>query len=183
MLILGIAVLSTFIIAIQPARVRALAQEVQLWAVVLAVFGVVAQSVGLQFGGLAGHALLATGMAALVAAAWSLRRWPGGTLFVIGVALNALVMSVYGRMPIPPDVIERLQLSYSVGTILAGSKDVVANGWLASWLGDRFIMPIPVVNRTIVWSLGDLVMLAGVVRAATARIPDAKVSRTAQSGV
>jgi hypothetical protein len=110
-------------------------------------------------------------MAALFGAAWSLRRWPGGWLLVLGIGLNAVAISMYGRMPITPAVMAQLDMAYAVGQIPAGSKDLVAQGTIATWLGDRFILSLPLLHVISVWSLGDVVLLSGICRTAAAKVP------------
>jgi hypothetical protein len=172
MVILCIAVLGTLLVVAQPARARRLAGDVRPTTVVLALLGAVAQVWGMQIGVPQwSHALIIGSMLALLAATWSLRRWPGGWLIVGGVALNALAMSVYGRMPITPDVLAQFDLAYTVGHVLDGSKDIVAQGAIATWFGDRFVLGLPWALGSVVWSLGDVVLLGGLCRAAVAKVP------------
>lgn len=172
MVILCLAVFGTLLIAAQPARARRLASEVRGTTVVLALLGAGAQAWGMQIASPQwSHASIIVSMLALVAASWSLRRWPGGWLVVGGIALNALAMSVYGRMPITPAVLAQFDLTYAVGHLLDGSKDIVAQGAIATWLGDRFVLSLPWALGGVVWSLGDVVLLGGLCRAAVAKVP------------
>lgn len=172
MVILCVAVLGTLLVVAQPARARRLASNVRSTTVVLALLGAVAQAWGMQIASPQwSHALIVVSMIALVAASWSLRRWPGGWFVVSGVAFNALAMSVYGRMPITPAVLAQFDLAYTVGHVLHGSKDVVAQGVIATWLGDRFVLSLPWTLGSVVWSLGDVVLLGGLCRAAVAKVP------------
>jgi hypothetical protein len=172
MVILCIAVLGTLLVAAQPARARRLASEVRPTTVALALGGAIAQAWGMRSTSPQwSHALIVVSMLTLVAASWSLRRWPGGWFVVGGIALNALAMSVYGRMPITPAVLAQFDLAYTVGHVLDGSKDIVAQGAIATWLGDRFAVSLPWTLGSVVWSLGDVVLLGGLCRAAVAKVP------------
>ncbi len=169
--ILLIALIATLFLAVQPDRARFLATEVRLTSVGLALLGATTQAVGLQVGARLGHMLVTVSMVALLGAAWSLRRWPGRWLLVLGVGLNAVAMMTYGRMPITPDVLAQFHITYPVGHMLAGSKDLVAQGAVASWFGDRFVFSLPFWHGIIVWSVGDLILLSGICRAALAKVP------------
>ncbi|GIV95470.1 MAG: hypothetical protein KatS3mg057_0127 [Herpetosiphonaceae bacterium] len=146
---------------LQRGRVLTLARHISPWALPCSLFGTTAQTLGMSIGGGTGHLLITLSAAALTSAAYALRRWPGGPLLVAGVALNALAMTAYGRMPIAPEVLMRLGHSLPDGTVLSGSKDIVADGWLAYWLGDRFILALRPVSHVTIFSFGDLLMIAG----------------------
>ncbi len=168
-LIVGTSSAAVLLILSRPRRALQLAAQISPFRAAWAIAGSSLAYGGLTASGLRGQILVGLGMAALLGAAWSLRMWPGGWLLIMGVALNGLAMTVYGRMPITPQVLTALQLDYPVATVLSGSKDIVAQGRLAAWIGDRVVLPLPVVARTTVWSIGDLLLLGGIVRAATAR--------------
>lgn len=172
MVIVCIAVLATLLVVLHPARARQLAGNVRGTTLVWALLGALTQAWGMQMSAVSfNHALLAISMVALLAATWSLRRWPGGWLVMLGIACNALAISVYGRMPITPTVLAQFDLPYTVGHVLHGSKDVVAQGMIATWLGDRFVLSLPWALGSVVWSLGDIVLLGGLCRAAVAKVP------------
>jgi hypothetical protein len=162
------AMIGALIILLGPARARLLREHLPQRSVVLAPVGTYVEVVGLNAGGMWGHLCVAAGISALLIAAWPLRSWRGGRLLFIGVALNSLAMMLYGRMPITPSVLATLDLSHEVGTELLGSKDIVMDSAVAQWLGDRFVLTLPLINRTTVWSAGDLLMLMGILRAGTA---------------
>ena len=89
---------------------------------------------------------------------------------LLGLTLNAAAMAAYGRMPMAADVARAAGLIYPVGTALVGNKDIVAQGWLAEWLGDRFILELPIIHYTSVWSFGDMLLLSGIGWAAIGKV-------------
>lgn len=167
MLIFATALLATLLIACQPQRAQALAARIPRYSAIVAAVSAGAEFVGLRLTGAASHLLIGAGAAGLIVATWPLRRWPGGWLVLLGVGLNGLAMAVYGRMPLPGHVLQSLRLAQPTGTVLAGSKDIVAQGLIGELFGDRFRLDLPLLQRTTVWSIGDLLMLAGMLQAAT----------------
>jgi hypothetical protein len=165
-IVITTAVGSLLILA-QPARAARLAHHIPLRAALLASVGTSVEVLGLNAGGIGGRACLVCGIVALLGAAWPLRHWPGGWTLLSGVALNGLAMVVYGRMPLSPAALEALHVNYPLGTVLWGSKDIVVQGLVAQWLGDRFVLDLPLVETTTVWSVGDVLLLMGIFRAAT----------------
>lgn len=90
---------------------------------------------------------------------WSLR---GALIVALGVGLNLLVMAFHGgAMPIRADVLASIGHSAPVGTLLAGSKDVVIDS-SGLWLLSDWIV-IAVRHTTVVVSPGDLILVAGIV--------------------
>lgn len=165
------AAVGSLMILVQPARAARLAHHMPLRSALLASVGTSVEVIGLNAGGIVGRACLVCGIVALLGAAWPLRRWPGGWTLLSGVALNGLAMAVYGRMPLSPAALQALQLNYPLGTMLWGSKDIVVQGLVAQWLGDRFVLDLPLVETTKVWSVGDVLLLTGIFRAGTAPCP------------
>lgn len=91
------------------------------------------------------------------------RRVPGLLLAGGGALLNMAVMIAYGgRMPVHPGVLQWLGATPDAGQILEGTKGVVgAGGSLLLLLGDW--LPLPgAVSGVALWSVGDLILLAGV---------------------
>ena len=170
MLIVMLALLGTAAVLLRRNQALALAELLSGRLVLLSLVGVGVELVGLRVGGELGHGLVVFGLAALVVASWALRRWTGGWLLIVGLSLNAIAMAFHGHMPIAPEVLEQIGISHPIGTVLSGSKDVVAVGWLAQWLGDRFVTAIPSLRYTIAWSLGDLLLIGGICRAATGQV-------------
>jgi uncharacterized protein DUF5317 len=170
MLILILALLGTAAILLRRDHALALAELLPGRSVVLSSLGIGMELVGMRVGGEFGHGLVVLGLAALLAASWPLRRWTGGRLLILGLTLNAIAITLHGRMPITPEVLREIGIAKPIGTPLEGSKDIVAAGWVATWLGDRFILALPFLHYTIVWSLGDLLLIAGICRAATGQV-------------
>jgi hypothetical protein len=174
MLILILALLGTATLLLRHDHALALAERLPGRSVTLCLVGIAIELLGIAAGGGLGHGLVVLGIAALIAASWPLRHWSGGWLLILGLTLNGIAMAFHGRMPMPPEVAGEIGLAHQLGTPLEGSKDIVAAGWAATWLGDRFIMAIPFVHYTIVWSLGDLLMIGGICRAATGQVQHAQ---------
>lgn len=166
-----VAGLSIAAVVLQPRRIHACAASLGSATPALAIVGAALEGWGLRLGGAYGHALVVLGLGALMAALWRIRHWSGGWLLFVGLAANALPMMVYGRMPLLADVAATLGLSQAVGTVLHGSKDVVMDGALAAWLGDRWMWQWPGSRQVSVWSNGDLVLLLGLVRTLTGPLP------------
>ncbi len=171
------------LMVVQHRRAQLLAVHTPPLSVVLGIIGSSVEMIGLRTGGPVGSIAITIGMICLCRAAWGLRRWPGGWLLVAGVACNGVVMAVHGRMPITPDVLQRVGLTVPVGMVLAGSKDIVAEGWLATWGGDRFITVVPFTDLTSVWSMGDLLLLAGALRAVIGRIDETSLALSPNGAV
>jgi hypothetical protein len=170
MLALIVAAGATATVLLRRNHALALAAQLDRRFAVLCLGGAGMEVVGLRVGGLVGHALIVVGLGTLLVAGWALRRWPGGWLLLFGLTLNAAAMAVYGRMPMAADVAHAAGLIYPVGTALVGNKDIVAQGWLAEWLGDRFILELPIIHYTSVWSFGDMLLLSGIGRAAIGKV-------------
>jgi len=174
MLILILALLGTATLLLRREHAVALAERLPGRSVALCSVGIATELLGIAAGGGLGHGLVALGIGALIAASWPLRHWRGGWLLILGLTLNGLAMALHGRMPMPPEVASEVGLAHQIGTLLEGSKDIVAVGWAATLLGDRFVMALPFVHYTIVWSLGDLLMIGGICRAATGQVRHAQ---------
>jgi len=90
----------------------------------------------------------------LVAFALSNRHVPGLTLVALGVFLNALVITLNGGMPVSAAGQE------DASPVVVGSikHEPLSDETLLPWLADR--VPVGLTNQ--VWSLGDLLLVAGV---------------------
>jgi hypothetical protein len=174
MLILTLALLGTAMLLVRRDQALALAEQLPGRSVALCSAGIAAELLGIAAGGAIGHGLVVLGVGALIAASWPLRQWRGGWLLILGLTLNGAAMALHGRMPMPPEVAAEVGLAHQLGTLLEGSKDIVAAGWAASWLGDRLIMAIPFAHYTIVWSLGDLFIIGGICRASLGQVHHAR---------
>jgi hypothetical protein len=172
MAILAMTVLGALLCALRHRYTVQLARTLDPRLVALAGVGAVLELIGLRAGGVLGHALIVAGLVALLRAAAETWSWPGGKLLCIGLALNALVIAIYGRMPITPQAIGGAGRVGAPGAILEHSKNIVVEGWLASWLGDRFITYIPALDYYTIWSVGDFVILCGVTLMLTGRLND-----------
>ncbi len=101
---------------------------------------------------------------------WRNRRLPGILLVGLGVACNLLVILVNGGlMPISPETLVRINPGstldwWPTGTHYGYSKDVIlAKGDTRLWfLSDVLVLPPPFPWPTA-FSLGDLVLAAGIV--------------------
>lgn len=85
----------------------------------------------------------------------------GAPLISVGMLANLLAMALHGgRMPIHTDLVAGLGAPSSVGTALAGSKDVVVSGSPILWLSDQFTVSFQ--HITLIASPGDIVVVAGI---------------------
>lgn len=110
-------------------------------------------------------ALLIIGAILLAWFCWLNRRHLGIWLAAAGIALNMTVMVANGgTMPVNRAAIEQKsgmefqggeQPELTKATVLDDSDAALA------WLGDRWLLPGPLA-RLAVWSIGDLLLLAGV---------------------
>ena len=91
----------------------------------------------------------------LVAFALSNRHVPGLTLVALGVFLNALVITLNGGMPVSAAAGREAASTQFVGSI---KHEPLTDETLLPLLADR----IPVGPAGQVWSLGDLLLVAGV---------------------
>lgn len=105
---------------------------------------------------LTGPVLLASHLALLVFV-WRNRLLPGMALIFAGFAMNALVITANGAMPVSREAL--FAVSGGATTVIPpGKHRLLADGDSLVWLAD--IIPIPVL-RTVV-SAGDVVLGAGV---------------------
>ncbi|PLS78881.1 MAG: hypothetical protein CYG59_16170 [Chloroflexi bacterium] len=167
MTIVVVACAVVLCLVVQRRRAQLLAAHLPAYSVVLSMVGCGVETIGFRLSGSASSAALTVAMACLCGAAYGLRRWPGGWLLIAGIACNGLMMAIHGRMPITPAVLQHVGIASPAGTVLPGSKDIVAEGWLATWGGDRFVTVVPFTDLTSVWSIGDVLLIAGVLRAVT----------------
>lgn len=105
-------------------------------------------------------ALLRLGYALLIVVAFANRQAPGGRLICLGLLLNALPILIYGRMPIAPDMLAWGNQTASIGSGLAWSKDIVQKPTPLLLLGD--VLPISVPGYKAAWSIGDVLLVLGV---------------------
>lgn len=89
-------------------------------------------------------------------------RIAGVPLMSAGVVLNMLPMALHGgAMPVRSDVLARIGLVASPGTLIAASKDVVVETSALWMLGDWLVIQSRVL--TLIASPGDVLVLAGIV--------------------
>jgi len=95
------------------------------------------------------------------------RRRAGIALAIAGIVLNFVVMGANGgTMPISPATLRAMHgPDAAPGTELSRSKDRVVHDAQARLpiLGDRLLLPGPLA-RLAAWSIGDVLLLAGVFR-------------------
>lgn len=98
---------------------------------------------------------------------WLNRRRAGLPVATLGVTLNLLVMGANGgTMPIGPATFARMSnVQARPGTAIPFSKDRLLEDHQArlAWLDDRLLLPGP-LGRLAVWSVGDVLILAGIGR-------------------
>jgi hypothetical protein len=99
--------------------------------------------------------LLLTSNLALIAFVWSNRLLPGMTLIFAGFALNALVITANGGMPVSREAL--IAVLGGSGTFTPGKHRVLEPGDRLAVLGD--VLPIPVLKAVV--SIGDIVLAAG----------------------
>jgi hypothetical protein len=109
-----------------------------------------------------GDALLRIAYGLLLAVAWANRRLPGGPLILAGLTLNALPIFVYGRMPLSSAMALWGQHDGAIGALLPATKGVVVRPTPLLMLGD--IIPLHLFGWRAAWSIGDLLLCAGVTR-------------------
>ena len=87
------------------------------------------------------------------------QKLPGMLLVAVGLALNVIVITSNGAMPVSPEAARRSGASTSVEG--AGAKhEVMDEDTVLPWLGD--VIPVPGVG--LVLSVGDVVLAAGMSR-------------------
>lgn len=122
--------------------------------------------------GLPAIALILATHVALLAIAIRNHALPGAPLVALGLAMNLAVMAANGGlMPIAPDTLERAGRveawkigDGSPGTRVASSKDIILprDQTRLELLADRFWTGLP-GRLSVVFSLGDVVLLSGIV--------------------
>ena len=105
------------------------------------------------------------------------RRLPGMLVADVGLALNLLVIVANGAMPVSVEAARAAGIGSGIGAPRLEHEPMGPNTVL-SWFGD--VIPVPRLGE--VWSVGDLVLAAGIARLVyvrtTARLkPRATVSR------
>lgn len=105
--------------------------------------------------GVAGLALLVASQLLVVAWLVHNRHLPGVWLVAAGLALNALVMTANGAMPVDPDAMRALGLGEL--EVPPGKHTLLTAATRLPWLAD--VIPLPPL-RSIV-SAGDLVLAVG----------------------
>ena len=104
---------------------------------------------------LVGRPLLAVSHVALLVFILANRLLPGMALVFIGFALNAVVVSANGAMPVSGEALQALGGEAAVDP---GKHQLLEDDHVLPWLAD--VIPVPVL-RTVV-SVGDVVLAAGV---------------------
>jgi Family of unknown function (DUF5317) len=118
--------------------------------------------IGLIYGiNIPGMFLVTAGCIAL----WGLsnREVGGISIIATGMLLNLLPMAAHGgRMPIHVDAIgAHSGYADAIGTVIAGSKDIVVSGSPLLLLSDH--IPLVFSNFTLIASPGDLIVVIGVI--------------------
>jgi hypothetical protein len=106
--------------------------------------------------------------AVLISLAWPFRRYAGAWLVAAGIALNFVPMAAHGGlMPVSYDIVRESGVAPAVdesdvGRQIDNSKDIVLlrNDIHFYALSDQYVVTAPVYGTNI-YSLGDLVMFAG----------------------
>lgn len=108
---------------------------------------------------------LASSIALAVSLTIDLRR-PGVCLLWAGVLANALVFLANGAMPV--SVPEALNYTASGTSALpdSGFYQVVSESSMVVWLGD--ILPVSLFGQALVLSVGDMLLLVGIIVAIVA---------------
>lgn len=107
--------------------------------------------------------LVASNLAMLVFIALN-RRLPGLLLADVGLALNLTVILLNGAMPVSAPAAATAGIGGTPGA--SGLKhELMSSSTALPWLGD--VLPVPGVGE--VYSVGDLVLAAGIARLAYAR--------------
>lgn len=109
-----------------------------------------------------GQWLLRVSFVLLLVVAWSNRRIPGGRLLLLGVALNALPVLVFGRMPLSPAMVQWGMRGTPAGTMLESAKSIVVDPGPLLLLGDS--IPVHVLGWRAAWSIGDVVLCVAMAR-------------------
>ena len=89
-----------------------------------------------------------------------IRNWyrAGMVLIGLGFTLNVLVILANGGMPVSPDAI-RAMGGDPTGAVLAGKHHLMTAATALPWLAD--VIPVPAIDLIV--SVGDLVLIAGMV--------------------
>lgn len=107
--------------------------------------------------GAVGSSLLVASQVLIVAWLIRNRRLPGIWLVAAGLALNAIVMTANGAMPVHPDAMRALGLGEL--QVPPGKHTLLTDATLFPWLAD--IIPLRPL-RTII-SVGDVVLAVGLI--------------------
>lgn len=103
-------------------------------------------------------ALLVVSEAAVLG--FCIRNWyrAGMLLIGLGFTLNVLVILANGGMPVSPDAI-RAMGGDPTGAVLAGKHHMMTAATALPWLAD--VIPVPPIDLIV--SVGDLVLIAGMI--------------------
>lgn len=160
MLLVGITLLCA--IAVGYARGGRLGNlgNVRLYALWLVVAAAVAQA-AVTLGAAAGarllrSALLATSYVAVLAFVWLNRALPGMRTIFVGFALNAVVITANGGMPVSPAALRAVGAPSE--DITPGKHRLLGEDDPLPWLAD--VIPVPPLP--VIISIGDVVLAAGV---------------------
>ena len=113
-------------------------------------------------------ALVSSQILLLVFCALNLRL-PGFIILGLGLLANLIVISLnHGLMPISPETVKLIYPSFYSGELHSGKrlgfgKDIILsnNQTRLWWLSDTLILAIPLLNRLVAFSLGDLLIALG----------------------
>src|SRR5579859_4628334 len=93
---------------------------------------------------------------------WLNRYLRGMLLTLLGSLLNLIAMaSNGGSMPLSAAAYARMSGAQVTNSYILWSKDVITDHAVLAWLGDRFVLPVP-LSHLAVWSIGDMLLVAGI---------------------
>jgi hypothetical protein len=112
-------------------------------------------------------AMLLISIGLLIAFCWLNRRQAGMALITTGIGLNMLVMTAnQGSMPVSPATLTQVygyQVDKDTPLRLSKSRVLEEGDAALAWLSDRLLLPGALAHLAA-WSVGDIVLIAGVGR-------------------
>lgn len=160
MLLIGLTVLTSFGVALVTGGSLRNFPSVRLRWLVLAVVGLVLQF--LPIGGELGYDLLLVSFALLVVFALGNRTAPGFILILVGLSLNALVISANHGMPVTAAALVRSNQSSTLDDLIAGGgakHNLAGEGTVLLPLSDVIAIGSPIDQ---IVSVGDLSLHLGI---------------------